>query len=340
MSREILSDKKSDDRGLKSLVQWLWNQVWFVVFIWWLCALLVVILLKDVDDKAMLCSFANLCVAFPLVGVLMLVRGESTRPIFDHFFAVIAISVFSGLERNLTSCSMYFISASLKTALHAFNVIFTFFVAALLGADTRSKRCLLECDCKGTGLLSMALTLLVSGGVVAAMWKQSQGPVGVWGVLMNIGAGLSYALKFSLVKILLKDGSSEGRPGKVPLAFVMNLITGIVGFAFVPFLDDGLSLPPFFETTLMGVSILVILLAQLKLTELSDALTVSVLQSLHNVIIVLYFAIIGGEHLALPVYAAFAWSTVGAILYAVYRSEQRERAIVNHALVTPFSPKL
>jgi len=308
-------------------------KLFLVVALWWIAALLVLVVIKDVKAKAMLSVAGNIAVAFPLTLIYALARGEGLAPLKDHWKPVVLISALAGLERNLTSLSLYFISASLKTAMHAFNPIFTFVIAAMLGADPSSREIIMKCKVQGSGMLLSALSFLAVGGVIAAIWGKAGGESHMQGILMNLGSGVAFAVKFSLAKMLLRKPTAEQdgyvlmqqkpTPSKVQLSIAMNLITGLAALPFVPLLDHGdMTLPPMMDTLIMGGCILVILLCQLQLTELTSPLTVAVLQALHNVVIVLYFSVLGGELLPAPVYYGFALSSIGAVFYSMAGSSK------------------
>ncbi|CAE8641942.1 unnamed protein product [Polarella glacialis] len=177
---------------------------------------------------------------------------------------VFLIAVLAGLERNLTNSSMYKIGASLKTALHGFNVIFTFFAAALCGVDQLGRKCLLSCGCGDNLLLTAALVLVSGGGVVTAICENNWGAAGL-GIALQLASSVAYAAKFTAVKLLLGKGDARAvsDPAELPpsklqsgedvsdvlcvympvflacysIAFVVNPITGLMALAFLPFFE-------------------------------------------------------------------------------------------------------
>lgn len=303
--------------------------------------MLVVVCVKEVKHKCMLTVGANLVVGWPLVAPFAL--GGNIRRLRCHFSKVFLIAVLAALERNLTNLSLYKIGGSLKkTALHGFNVIFTFLAAALSGADQRGTRCLAKCACGDNVLLTTSLVLVLGGSVVTAVVGDGIAHGADWsgnvlGVTLQLASSLAYALKFVAAKLLLGDGevtcSDKGGglpPSKVQIAFVVNPITGLMALAFLPFFETSLELPPL--GTIMAVSLCAtgILVFELRLTELTSPLTVSVLAVLHNVVIVIFFAYLG-ESLSHGQVAGFAVSTLGAMCYACAAKQKSRTRIAQEA---------
>merc|ERR1719443_1582905 len=109
----------------------------------------------------MLTMTANI-VATCCVSVLIMAQRVDLSRIRSQRGSIFAVAILTGLERTLTNASLYGISASLKTMLHAFNVPFTVLAAAALGADKDTRTCLLgfRCGAKEHRRSTFALTLI------------------------------------------------------------------------------------------------------------------------------------------------------------------------------------
>mmetsp|Transcript_51089 Transcript_51089/g.91743 ORF Transcript_51089/g.91743 Transcript_51089/m.91743 type:complete len:341 (-) Transcript_51089:159-1181(-) len=311
-----------------NLLKWAWQKWWLVTLAWYFCAILVVVSVKHAKHKSMLTVVSNLVVGWPLVAPFALRGGM--RHLKMHWRKVFAIALLAGLERNLTNSSLYKIGGSLKTALHGFNVIFTFFAAALCGADLAGRRCIGSCACSDNLLLTLSLLLISGGSLVTALVGDGSGG---WsgdalGVTLQLSSSLAYAMKFSVAKLLFHKGADAGvspeslPPSKLQIAFVVNPVTGLMGLLFLPFFEKSYALPPLGVTLAVAVCATGILIFELRLTELTSPLTVSVLAVLHNVVIVLFFCLLEGEEMSRGEIAGFTVSTLGSICYAAASKRQ------------------
>lgn len=313
---------------MRYALDWAWAQWWLNTALWWVCAVLVVASVKHEKHKSMLSFCANAVLGTPLVAPLALRRGWG--PLRKHWKPVLLIAILAALERNLTNSSMYHIGGSLKTALHGFNVILTFFAAALLGVDQRSRQCLLRCRCRGVIALIPALLLVASGGLVTALCgSKMDWNGGVLGIALQLASGLCYAMKFALAKLLLgghghsqhPSSGDDMKPSKFQIAFICNPITGLTALAFLPFFENSWDLPSWFSIIGVGIGATGILLFELRLTELTSPLTVSVLAIVHNVVIVFFFLVFFGEKLKMEQLAGFGVSSLGAMIYALVKTK-------------------
>eukprot|EP00913_Durusdinium_trenchii_P014449 g13553.t2 len=149
------------DAGLARVVSWMWNQWMLVTLAWYACAVFTAATLKRSKHRAMLSVFANLVIGWPLITPFAMADGtEGCQRLKTHWRKVLLIAVLAGLEKNLTNSSLSSIGGALKTALHGLNVVFTFFVAAIAGADDRAYYCIRGCRCSGNLLLTISLILL------------------------------------------------------------------------------------------------------------------------------------------------------------------------------------
>eukprot|EP00434_Breviolum_minutum_P011701 symbB.v1.2.010322.t1/scaffold671.1/size323421/3 len=119
--------------------------------------------MKRSKHRAMLSVFANLVLGWPLVLPFVAAKGvEGFQRFRTHWKKILLIAVLAGLEKNLTNSSLSSIGGALKTALHGLNVVFTFFVAAIAGADHRAYDCIRGCHCIGNLLLAASLVLVAT----------------------------------------------------------------------------------------------------------------------------------------------------------------------------------
>jgi len=314
---------------LQSGLRWAWGQWWLVMTVWFVCAIWVVAAVKHSTHKSMLSVYGNGIVGTLIVAPCAL--SEGLQPLRAKWRVVLLIAVLSALERNLTNSALYSIGGALKTALHGFNVLVTFFVAALLGVDKRSQSCLFGCRCRGNLALVPVLVLVASGGVVTALCGKGSWHGSATGICLQLASSIAYALKYSLMKLLLGHGHSGPQengsscsltPSKMQIAVVAQPVTGIVAMCFLPFFESDWSPPPISVFISFGFGVTGILIFELQLVQLTSPLTVSILSAVHNVIIVLFFVIKDNEQLSSAQMAGFAVSSIGVAGYAWLKHAQ------------------
>jgi len=295
----------------------------------------------------MLSAYANGIVSFALVFAFALKEGKGLEALYAQWRQVFAIAVLTGFERNLTNASMYFIGGSLKTSLHGFNIIFTFFASAFLGLDMRARRCVLACSCVRAGLfLTASLFLIVGGGIITALGGGAGvagggGTRSPWmcsasGVALQLCSSLAYALKFVAMKKALREDRGvlplgvdsprtlAPRVSKAQISLIACPATGLLALMFVPVFESTWEAPSCDSVFWLGLCAVGILICELRLTELTSPLTVSVLSAVHNVAIVLLFILKDGEVLSKAQMAGFVISTNGVIFYAWFKHSQSQ----------------
>ncbi|CAE8608552.1 unnamed protein product [Polarella glacialis] len=115
------------------------------------------------------------------------------------------------------------------------------------------------------------------------------------------------------------DDLPQRSPSKFQIAFVVNPVTGLMALGFRPFFESSWEVDSWSVIAAVAVGATGILIFELRLTELTGPLTVSVLAVIHNIVIVMYFLILGGERLSWPQLAGFSVSALGAFVYALSR---------------------
>jgi len=319
----------------------LWRQWWLVAAAWYACAVVSTFAMRQASREGMtnmITLFANLVVGWSLVAPLAIYQG--LRTLRRYWYHVLFVSVLAGLEKNLTNTSLYGISASLKTALHTLNVVFVLFFAALLGVDEDARVCLFRCHCRSNLALSVAVLIVLAGGLVTATWTphDATGADFAIGVGLQCVSGVAYAVKTVVTKMLLGDARAEDfylveyarRPSTIQVAFVMTPVIGLTSLAFVPSVERTWDIPPGFWplAVVVGVSVTGILVFQLQLTKLLSPLTVSVLAIVKDVVIVLFFLCYGGERFSKAQELGFAMSATGVLAYAcAARRRRRSRGL-------------
>lgn len=310
-------DRPSIRTKLAKLLGNAWDQVWLVTAMWWLCALITVIAVKGEKHKAMLNVYSNFVGALA-VTPFVLVQGFGQ--IRKYFGPLLLIAFLAGAERNLTNSSMYSIGAGLKTALHGFNVVLTFMAAIVFGADKEARACVFGCKCRGNLAMIPALLLVSGGGLVTALCGRKSMAADALGIVLQLSSGVCYALKYTVVKLLLcgPDGShgGEDKPSKTQIAFVANPVAALLSLIFVPIFESTWDAPSIDVILVTGLCATGILIFEFRLTELTSPLTVSVLAVLHNVVIVYYFVVFTGENMDSAQLYGFGVSSIGAIIYA------------------------
>lgn len=151
------------------------------------------------------------------------------------------------------------------------------------------------------------------------------------GVILQIGSSVAYAIKFTVAKILLGGGHGPPPPGtdpanmppsKIQVSWPTQHMTGLMALIFLPAFESNWDMPGFNSIIAVAIAANGILFFELRLIELTSPLTVSVLASLHNVVIVAWFVIVEGEPFNTSQMGGFGVSTVGALLYAWAKQTQ------------------
>ncbi|CAK9022242.1 unnamed protein product [Durusdinium trenchii] len=296
-----------------------------VTLAWYACAVFTAATLKRSKHRAMLSVFANLVIGWPLITPFAMADGtEGCQRLKTHWRKVLLIAVLAGLEKNLTNSSLSSIGGALKTALHGLNVVFTFFVAAIAGADDRAYYCIRGCRCSGNLLLTISLILVACGSVFAlpkGNSKEEAWGTSHWGVIFQLGSGIAYAMKFTAIKLLLcsnneSANSAHRPPSKAQVVFLCNPVIGLMSLALVPLGGDW-TVPEFSLALAVAAAATPILVLQMQLIQLlKSPVTVAVLAVFHDLAIVCYFVSMGGESFSRAQVIGYTVSAVGAILYS------------------------
>eukprot|EP00928_Gymnodinium_smaydae_P084851 TRINITY_DN68125_c0_g1_i1.p1 TRINITY_DN68125_c0_g1~~TRINITY_DN68125_c0_g1_i1.p1 ORF type:complete len:443 (-),score=58.16 TRINITY_DN68125_c0_g1_i1:133-1413(-) len=291
------------------------------------------------------------------------VKFKDLSALKNNFGLTLLVAVLSGLNRTFTNCTLYFIDAWLKTALSALAVPLTYIVGAMVpGVDESAKDVLAICFCnrrrnnrprhsKAAWAMVPALVLISVGGVVTSLPQAGPDSLSSSNVGSPAGVGKSYAgYMFGIAlqmlsncagaaqnvytKVLLTPplpNTSQETSGcsvsKSQVALVTQPVIGILGFFSVVFFEHGdFAPPPFGSLLLFSVSVIGILVTELRLVELTSGLTLAVLSASHNVIMVLFFLCLDGEggDISFMQGLGYAVNTVGCILYASVRWWQQK----------------
>lgn len=112
-------------------------------------------------------------------------------------------------------------------------------------------------------------------------------------------------------------------PSKTQIALITNPITGILALGFLPIFENSDWTSPSLSVVLsFAIGVTGILIFELQLVQLTSPLTLAVLNSVHNVVIVLFFVLKDGEVMSPEQAYGFMVSTLGVIGYAVVRRLQ------------------
>lgn len=305
------------------VLDWAWSQWWLLTVGWWICAICAVQAVKHATAKNTLGVFCNLLIGGPLLVPFAVYQGVG--PIRAHWRQLLLLGLLNGLEINLGNSSLYTVGASLKTAMGGFNVVVTFVAAALLGTNPTDRDCLLGCKCHSHGFLSLAIAMVAGGCVLTALMETEQN----WGasqpgILLQLASSVFYALRYTAVKLLL-NGSPDS-PSKLQTAAVVSPVTGLVALCCLPFFEDGWQVPEIQDIAVLSLSIIGIMMFELRLVELTSPVTVSVLAIMHNVVIVAFFSLFQHDALSKMQFAGFAVSICGSLCYAGARLWTAEKS--------------
>eukprot|EP00746_Dinoflagellata_sp_MGD_P051225 gnl/MRDRNA2_/MRDRNA2_228352_c0_seq1.p1 gnl/MRDRNA2_/MRDRNA2_228352_c0~~gnl/MRDRNA2_/MRDRNA2_228352_c0_seq1.p1 ORF type:complete len:318 (+),score=65.76 gnl/MRDRNA2_/MRDRNA2_228352_c0_seq1:58-954(+) len=158
------------------------------------------------------------------------------------------------------------------------------------------------------------------------------------GIAVQLTSGLAYALKFTAVKFLFKSpelGAGTLRPSKLQIAFVASPATAAASLACIPlFPQSKLELPVFWDVAVCGVSVLVIIMSELELTEITSPLAVAVLAAAHNIVIIVFFTLKEGEEITMELATSVAFSTLGSLAFALAKHQPPNAKLVGFGLNT------
>lgn len=280
-------------------------------------------------------TFTSNIVATACIWGVLISRQVDLRNLWAQIRPISAVAMLTGLERALTNASLYSISASMKTMLHAFNVPFTVVASAVIGVDQATRDCLFGCQCSRQAHRSNSISLscIFFGALLTA--ADSSEVKGSWiGIFVQLLSGCAFALKYSAAELIIKSkdtgtGTHNMSPAappvsKLEMAAVTFPTTALVGFVLLPIFDPQWKQPNLWDTIVTGVGIMGILLSELRLTELKGAITLSVLGNLRNVLMIAYFVVQEGEVATPYMLLGFTLSTVGSLAYTQRGARQRE----------------
>jgi len=143
-------------------------------------------------------------------------------------------------------------------------------------------------------------------------------------MLLQMSSSVFYALRYTAVKLLL-NGSPDS-PSKLQTAAVVSPVTGLVALCFLPFFEGVGHLPEIQDIVVLSLSCIGIMMFEFRLVELTSPLTVSVLATMHNVVIVLFFTLFQHDALSKMQCAGFAVSVCGSLCYAAARQRESSTA--------------
>ena len=157
----------------------------------------------------------------------------------------------------------------------------------------------------------------------------------LFGITLQMLSNCAGAAQNVYTKVLLSPKLSNqpagGRPGsvvsKAQIALVTQPVIGVMGLFSVVFFENGdFTPPPFGSLLLFSLGVIGILVTELRLIELTSALTLAVLSAAHNVIMVVFFLCLDGEggDISFTQGLGYAVNTVGCFLYAGVRYLQKQ----------------
>eukprot|EP00933_Yihiella_yeosuensis_P074819 TRINITY_DN83881_c0_g1_i1.p1 TRINITY_DN83881_c0_g1~~TRINITY_DN83881_c0_g1_i1.p1 ORF type:complete len:376 (+),score=38.23 TRINITY_DN83881_c0_g1_i1:97-1224(+) len=329
---------------LSDLFREIGKRWWVMTLGWYVCSVYTAAYFKAAKDKSMVSIIGNLCVGFPLLIPFAFCADRRCRRLAESWHKVFAIAIFAGLEKNLTNTSTHYISGSLKTALHGFNMVFSFLATALLGLDDASIWCIKRCRCCGDNMfLTLSILMVAAGSVVMTIaGEQTSEDFSdfLLGVALQLGSGIAFALKFTAIKFVLGRGKNEDYvdpdkkpPSRAQIAVVTVPMIGLTSVAFWP-LDDhqhGFGIPDdsILPCVVAGVMAVGIILFQLRLTELTNPVTVSILAVFKDALILTYLLTDKntGESFTKDQVLGYTMSAIGAIFYVRAKKNQLNQNI-------------
>mmetsp|Transcript_95880 Transcript_95880/g.200420 ORF Transcript_95880/g.200420 Transcript_95880/m.200420 type:complete len:430 (-) Transcript_95880:85-1374(-) len=314
---------------VRTCLRKLWASWLLLVAVWFASAIAVTDLMQTVPKKDIATVISNL---LGWVLIMPLVMCEGIEPLKHHWFRVLGIAVLTGVEKTTTNLALYDIDASLRTAVQALNVPFTLFLGALYGIDEVAKRCLCNCRCKDYAGRSFAITLTTAGSVIAAYFAQgwrtpgSDRKTGI-GIAWELAAVTSKSSRYLATKALLGDAKEQEqvytaerakRPSTLQIAFMTNPIIALCSAGFALVRETSWVLPQEFwlQVVAASVGIVIILICQLRLTQLTNALTLAVLSVLKEFATVVFFVVLRGESFTGYQWLGYSMSVSGCLLYA------------------------
>lgn len=318
-------------------------QVILLTTLWWSAAIYVTLMFKmatsSEDGEVMLPGFVltflvNTCTGVIAWVLTLLLPCEGTpRPSefqTPEWLKIVVLGVVTGCEMGCLNKSLEFLSISERTFFQNANVLFTMIAAQFLGLESL------------TGLRLLAGFLLACGGVLQAFACKEQHEQAerlaqaahLQGMVFMVCSMLLTSVKFTLIQLMTQRSpptSALGRMSKLQLAALVQPITGLICVALAACFEmDALrhildSRELLLRALWISLAITLIICTELKLVELTSAVTCGVLVNLHHIPIVLAGILLFNDPIQTSSWHGFALCLLGGCVYVYARSTDHDK---------------
>lgn len=306
-----------------------WRQWWLVFAAWAFSSIVASETLRRASEQDMvttITAYANLVVCTVLMAPFAFCQGIAPLKDPSNRRALMVVALFSAFEHLLTNASLYFINASLKAALHSFNVVLTLLVSALADADSESRACVLHCRWRERRMLVFSVLLISGGGAMTGLLASRRRAAGSHyvGNLLQLASSLAFAARTVAARVLLcRDGgrSSDSVEGSrllspTQLAFFVSPIKGLLLLVCALCTEDKAMNGCWWTAAVVGLAVTGTSVLVLRLTQLVTPTTVATLGVVKNIGVVMFFLTARGESFKPEQRVSFAVTLVGVVSYA------------------------
>jgi drug/metabolite transporter (DMT)-like permease len=336
---EMLSESDANDRGpalRRAYVLYL--QIVLLVVFWWASAIGVTMAIKttvhpaDETAKALfpysfaLTALTNGSAGFAAwIGSNVIPGPALPKLRRDEVLKIMSIALIQGVEIGCNNKVLEYLSMSGRTMLNSMNVLFMLATALCWRLERLG------------ALRCVAVTLLTFGGVCQGVGSESEdqgASPGVTfthlkGTLLLVFAMVIGCQRWALVQYVMQYSeptSALGQMSKLRLLSFIMPITGFVCFVLSLVAEaDAVKAEHWMQPMLafnvlrIAAGVITLVFCELKLVQLTSALAVQVLATIHQIPIVLAGVIFFHEHISQYGLLGFGLCLPGALFYVMAR---------------------
>mmetsp|Transcript_6225 Transcript_6225/g.14712 ORF Transcript_6225/g.14712 Transcript_6225/m.14712 type:complete len:753 (+) Transcript_6225:3-2261(+) len=316
------------------------SQIILATALWWSAAIYVTLMIKKTASsedgkKVKLPPFTLTFLVNTLTGLVawvltMLLPCERTtsRPNelrVPEWVKIAVLGIMTGCEMGCLNKSLEFLSISERTFYQNANVLLTMILARLVRLETL------------TGLRIIAGLLLACGSVLQVLASTSQHEQAtavaqashIQGMTFMVTSMLFTSGKWAMIQFLTQRSpphSALGRMSKLQLAALVQPITGVICLFPAGFVEAKALLGVWHNSNILltalviALGITLIICAELKIVQLTSAVTCGVLVNLHHIPMVLSGVLLFGEKVQQESLYGLACCVLGGCVYVYARS--------------------
>jgi len=321
---------ETEDAVAQSPVRLLYVQVTLLTLLWWTTAVIVVLYMKrTLTNFHYPFAITWLCNTFCGLMALILafvIHPEPLPPICqDEVMKLLIIGIVNGVEIGCCNKALESLSVSSNIMLGSVKVLFQMATALCWGLE------------RLTWLRVLTGLVFVVGGFLQGYAKESareDDVTSIEGVFLQLTAIAIGSQRFAFLQYIMQRASSEsflGKMSKLQLVAGVLPITGVVCMCMAALFEapsfryEHLAQPQLYVSTLMLASgVVILVVAELKITQLTSAVTLQVLMTLHTIPIVLAGVLILDDDVSFLSAWGFVACLIAALLYAAVKIFEKD----------------